>query len=277
MTTTPLNDRIPLPLDGNFVVAGDWHGHASEANMVIKSIKDSDINVDTIIHVGDFGTYKRHQKFLDDLQLELHKNNIRIYFIDGNHDDFDYLYSLPLSDNGLRPVRANIFHIPRGYRWNWEDVSFMGLGGAASINSSKLQKQGEWWEEEALTDEDILRASIPGHVDVMFTHDSPATASNSLANNASEQDQVLERFGPKAVRYCINHRNRLADVTNAVTPKVLYHGHYHSTMKGAYVHMDPDASTGFFYGLNQGGRPDNIILTSVEGTRKRMARLSEKF
>lgn len=275
MTLTPLHERIPLPANGNYLIAGDWHGHQSEADMVLTlAVKSS---IDTIIHVGDFGTYKKHQGFLDTTQRILAAHNIRIYFLDGNHEDFDYLYSIPLLSNGLRAVRDNIFHIPRGFRWSWEGVSFMGLGGAASINVEKLKKEGTWWEQEALTDEDILNASLPGKVDVMFTHDSPVTASNSIANSADEQSAVLERFGPRSVRYCIEHRNRLAQVTNIVTPKILYHGHYHRSMSGAYVHMDDRASTGYFYGLNQGGRPDNVIQTSLELTRDRMRKLHSKY
>lgn len=275
MSFTPLEDRIPLPAGGKFVVAGDWHGHIHEVTPIIKLCVEK--GYDTIIHVGDFGTYVRHQGFLDSVDKLCSEHNIRIYFIDGNHEDFNYLYSLPLDSVGLRPVRSRLSHIPRGYRWSWEGVSFMGLGGAASINSPKLLAKGEWWEQEAITDDDILEAVLPGRVDVMFTHDSPVTASNSIANNASEQDAVLERFGTSAVRYCIEHRNRLAFVTNAVTPKILYHGHYHRAMRGSYVHMDAGSSPGYFYGLDQGGKPDNVIVASLDGTRKRIASLVEKY
>lgn len=237
---------IPKPHNDRFLVAGDWHGNIKQALHVVKQAQLQDI--DTIIQVGDFMGYKKDLKFISRLRyaLETSPRPIQLYFVDGNHEPVPYLYSIPIDpETGLRSIRHNIHHLPRGYRWEWDGISFMGVGGAPSI---KKIPDG-WWPEEAITEEDVQRISSQPKVDVMFCHDSPITAPNSVTSN---QDWAISHFGPQAVKYCTEHRQRLAEITNKLTPRLLFHGHFHKFMQGTYVHMDENATTAKVIGLNQG-------------------------
>jgi hypothetical protein len=61
----------------------------------------------------------RWGRFLDGVERAAATAGISVWFIDGNHENFNLLYSLPLDADGQRPVRDHITHLPRGYRWTW--------------------------------------------------------------------------------------------------------------------------------------------------------------
>lgn len=264
---------IPRPHDDKFIVAGDWHGNLDQALKVVNIAKAQ--NIDTIIQVGDFGAYPTNLRFLAHLRhaLESAQRPITLYFVDGNHEHHLWLNSFPINQQGLRPIRHNIIHIPRGYRWEWDNLSFMGLGGAPSIRKRIHDdpEKNDWWAEEALTQADVLYASSQAPVDVMFTHDSPITAHNTTA---TDQSYAISHFGSEAVRYCTEHRYKLAQVTNALTPRVLYHGHFHKYISTTFVHMNPQGTTAKAYGLDQGSAYSNSHkVTSLDKIRQTIREL----
>ncbi len=57
----------------------------------------------TIIQVGDFGIWPNDKGVVKFLSIEetLAKYNINLYFIDGNHENFDWLYAQPVSEDAL--------------------------------------------------------------------------------------------------------------------------------------------------------------------------------
>lgn len=239
-----------IDLKGRFIIAGDWHGSAMEALDVISEAHVRDIPV--IIHVGDFGIWRNDKPFLNKVESALDQYGIELYFIDGNHENFDMLYAKSFKEDGTRYVRNHISYLPRGHRWEWQGVSFMALGGAASIDR-KFRKEGyDWWPHELLTEHDIAKAIEGGPVDVMFTHDSPSTAPNAITDNLSGQMNARRSFGTQALETCTWHRTQLARVTDAVVPKMLFHGHYHQFMQGTYTHKGEIHARGCYTGLDQG-------------------------
>lgn len=103
----------------------------------------------------------------------------RIAFIDGNHENFDYLYSFPQEDwNGGRVHRIseNIVHLMRGYVFELEGSTFFTMGGCKS--SQKWMDAGIWWPQEEPTAEEIGRGlrNLEAHgrqVDHILTHNFP--------------------------------------------------------------------------------------------------------
>lgn len=232
------------------MVAGDWHGSFAQADKVIRLCHDS--GLDTIVHVGDFGIWHNDKPFLNQMEHLLSEWDIEMYFIDGNHEDFNRLYEKKILDDGTRYVRDHITYLPRGYRWDWHGVSFLALGGAVSIDRNHRVEGRSWWPQEALTDEDILTAQSGGPVDVMFTHDSPASAPNSICDDWQGQVKAMKYFGKEQLAACTDHRKRLQEVTDVTTPRILYHGHYHKRMSGIYLHGDDNNTVGEVFGLDQG-------------------------
>src|SRR5215217_1045375 len=236
----------------NFLIATDWHGSFQQAQEIIFQAVRSDIN--TIVHLGDFGIKESSYTYLDSMQRLLEFFKIRLYFIDGNHEHFDKLYRREVLEDGTRFVRDNIFHLPRGFRWSWNDISFMAVGGAASINRFTSSGSTHWDPAEFITDEDVAKAIEGGPVDVLFTHDSPADAPNDLVDDYDLQAECIKRFGLTSVMYTYANREQLKEITNEVNPRLLFHGHYHQAMYNKYRH-EKSKKHAKIYCLNQGTVP----------------------
>lgn len=237
----------------NFLIATDWHGNAEQGREVIFEAERK--NIDTIIHLGDFGIKQSSYRYLGQLQRYLEFFKINLYFIDGNHEYFDQIYKKePLAD-GTYFVRDNIFYLPRGKRWSWYDVSFLALGGAASINRFKSGSGSSHWDpNEFITEADVKKAIGGGPVDVMFMHDSPSDAPNTRLDDIELQKNCIKDFGLASVMYTYAHRERLREVTNAVEPRMLFHGHYHQYMHSTYKHQE-SGKHAKIWGLDQGSVP----------------------
>lgn len=232
-----------------FILAGDWHGNWPEAERVIRHAHDQGIQI--VVQVGDFGVWQGDKKYLNKINTLLKAFDMHMYFIDGNHENFDMLNVKGTNEDGTRFVRERVSHLPRGFRWEWNGVSFLALGGAASIDRKHRREGTSWWKEELITDEDVAKSIEGGVADVMITHDSPASAPNSITDDLAGQMGARMYYGDDVLDECTAHRQQLARVTDVVQPKVLFHGHYHKHMSGYYRHLDQDWMA-FVVGLDEG-------------------------
>lgn len=223
-------------------MVGDSHGNLDYLQQVIQyGIDEGD--VDEIIQLGDFG-YWEHTvggvRFLDQLNEILIEHELKLHWVDGNHENHAMLRA-KYKPHGLTPIRSNIVYIPRGTRWEWDGVTFLGIGGAYSIDKrSRLADTAEavrfnhmsenpypdhvfdsWWPEELITLEEVELACEGGHVDVVVSHDSPSCADTFEA--------YFTRTGSRLrpIPETTQNQWRLQDVYNATLPKRWYHGHYH--------------------------------------------------
>lgn len=214
----------------NICLAGDWHMNHSWAVEAMKYAKHT-YDADVIVHAGDFG-YNFSQKFVQTLHETAIELGMHILFVDGNHENYDYLYNKALDRFGVRPITDRIIHLPRGFRWNWNNVDYMALGGAVSIDKMYAGRfmrvpRVEWWSEEVLTYYDVEYASREGNVDVMITHDCPSGVEIPGITKDANHGWDLT-----VVRECEDHRDVLAVVVDEVQPKLLVHGHYHVRYDG---------------------------------------------
>lgn len=210
--------------------AGDWHGVTMATRRVITSAKEQ--GATHILHTGDFGIWNTQgtQLFLKDINLRLVHNNQILYLVDGNHEEFPHLYDekqFPIQPDGTRRIRSNIFHLPRGFRWTWDDVSFLALGGAYSIDRNFRQLNSSYWEEETISDEDVARAIQGGTADILISHDSPADSPNPVTDDPLSQHNAMRFFGMTHLNASNEHRLQLQKVTDIVDPVIIAHGHYH--------------------------------------------------
>lgn len=262
----------------SFLIATDWHGNADQAREVIFEAERK--GIDTIVHLGDFGIKESSHRYLGTLQRYLEFFNIRLYFIDGNHERFSRIFQKEVLSDGTCFVCDNIFYLPRGLRWSWQGVSFMALGGAGSINRFKPGSGSSHWDDnEFITDKDVEKAISGGPVDVMFMHDSPADAPNELIDSADEQMKCIKTFGLTSVMYTYAHREQLRQVTNAVNPRFLFHGHYHRYMHSTYKHQESGMHAKI-WGLDQGSVPLNTsrstFVFDFYQAKHGMSRLKDK-
>lgn len=213
---------IEFPTDvSKIAVVGDLHRNLKYALKCIKKAKLADVQV--IVQVGDFG-YDFQGGFLKVLEVELAKADIILMFIDGNHEDFNWLYDREVSEDDVRRLREHIWHLPRNFRWQWQGVKFHALGGAHSVDRQQRTPMVSWWPQEHLTQVDYAVALESPEADVMITHDAPTQAPVPLGD-ASWIPAV-------DLHSAALHRTLLRDVVEVIKPKHLFHGHYHVRYEG---------------------------------------------
>ena len=143
---------------------------------------------DFVIILGDFGLVWSNSKdekywldWLDDKPFTT-------LFVDGNHENFDLLYTYPVVDyhgGKAHKIRDNVYHLMRGYVFDIDGKTFFTFGGARSHDISdgildpmafddteefkklyhSFQKHGKmfrvkgfsWWEQEMPNDEELER------------------------------------------------------------------------------------------------------------------------
>ena len=136
----------------------------------VESAKEEDI----LILLGDI-CLKLEEEYreFDEYFLSIKKN---IAFIDGNHENFDYLYSFPEEDwNGGKVHRLtdHIVHMKRGHIFTIEGKTFLAFGGCKS--STRWKDRGYWYPQEEPTDEEyaLLKENLEkrgNQVDYILTH-----------------------------------------------------------------------------------------------------------
>ena len=202
-------------------IMGDWHADAYFAELIIEAAHN--LGAEIIVHTGDFGfSYHNdhHRNFISRVTRKLRKLDMVLVSVDGNHESFDYLNSLPLNADGLRPVTKHIAHLPRGFRWKWWDTTWLALGGAHSVNSHLLTPGYDWFPEELITWAQAEEVIAAGHADVMVTHDVPNKVYIQGLPGAS-------LFPAYQINAAEEHHALLGEVVDEVRPDWLFHGHMH--------------------------------------------------
>jgi hypothetical protein len=216
------------------MVVGDLHGDTRAGVTVLKKAKS--LGIDTIMQVGDFGYWPHFTDgidFLDALNFTARENDLHLYWLDGNHENFDALEAAvkhyPKDDHGRVWIRSHIRYCSRGASWTWNHKRFMTVGGAVSVDKANRvwqeQQHGHtrrlWWPQEQLTDDELqfaMAKAAKKPVDYLFTHDCPT--------NAPFRGRMKNDLDSQA------HRQKMDRLGQAVKPKVWFHGHMHTRYDG---------------------------------------------
>jgi len=203
---------------------------------------------DIVIVCGDFGIW-------DDSNSErwwfkwLAGKSFTIAFVDGNHENFDRLYSdeFPVVDfhgGKAHQIRENIFHLMRGYVFTFEGKKFFAFGGAQShdirdgildrddfktneqfFNAIRLwYKQRRmfrinhvsWWKQELPTQEEM------------------DFGLQTLNENGNKVDYIISHCCPQEIASVNGYHNpdKLTMYFNEIAHTVQfdkwYFGHYHN-------------------------------------------------
>ena len=212
--------NLGLPDVRHVAFAGDWHGQAQYARRAINHLTLGDgPHVDAVLHLGDFG-YKFTADYLNQIQAAARRADLIVAFVDGNHEDFDWLLAQPVDNDGVRRLRDRVWHLPRGLRWEWSGKQFLALGGAVSVDKYGRTPGASWWPQETITDAQAWAAIADGPADIMVCHDTPAGYEIPRLGDPNMWAEGL-------IRASNQHRELLAEVVNLVRPRYLWHGHYH--------------------------------------------------
>jgi predicted phosphodiesterase len=238
------------------LLVGDTHGNAQWLERAVFSAARQH-RADVIFQVGDFGWWPRNPAstaFLDVARGA----RVPLWWIDGNHEDHDSLRAAIAeaggkTDAGLIELGSNLFFVPRGTRFDFGGVSVLACGGAHSIDR-RLRTAGiDWFEDEHITDDDVLRCLAHGHVDVLISHDAPA----GWQIPSLPPERGFPDLWQLELTECWAHRRQLTRIMEAVTPRLVVHGHYHS----GYRHqLDTGWGQVEIVGLSEDGTTGNLVL-----------------
>lgn len=209
------------------LLLGDAHGDVRFMEKGVSIARAQDCS--WLVQLGDFG-FGWDPRYAQDVARAAEQAAVPVCWLDGNHENFAELKVAVERVEMLRraglgrsdPIRVEdwellpwLMYLPRGFRWEWDDVTFMALGGANSIDKA-YRKEGEsWWPDELITDEDEERAIGGGPCDIMLTHDVPTGVDMGIQLMFMHDRPDRE------------NRDRVRRVCDKVKPKLLVHGHYH--------------------------------------------------
>ena len=192
---------------------GDIHGRWPDLMEAIRLLEKH--NVDIMVQVGDLGWWPRFGNdwhgALENLQLES-----QLYFIDGNHEDFENLKACCRFDV-CKPqeIHPNLWYLPRGTVIDWDGVRFGFMRGARSIDALHRCEGIDWFAAEIPSYSEYMRlADEDLNIQVMVTHDGPTDMGDDLIG---VKDDLLSEGCRVALQ-------RLKDIHQ---PEAWVHGHYH--------------------------------------------------
>ncbi len=202
---------------------------------------------DYVIICGDFGGIwdldresKNEKYWLDWFE----ERSYTLLFVDGNHENFDRLYSYPVKEwhgGKVHEIRPHILHLMRGQVFSIEGKKIFTFGGASSndiqggilekddINFHEKKKRLErsyipyrinhvsWWERELASDEELeegmtnLRKN-ENAVDFIITHCCSISTQHLIGG---------ELYNPNVTTEFLEY------VKNNVRYKKWFFGHYH--------------------------------------------------
>lgn len=106
-----------------------------------------------------------------------------VLFVDGNHENFNLLNSIPVSVwNGgkVHKISNSIYHLMRGQIYTIEGKKILAFGGALSFDKERRKEGLNWWKEEMPTEEEYQEALINLKknnytIDYVISHDCPTS------------------------------------------------------------------------------------------------------
>lgn len=207
----------------NIYLFGDTHGEL-EIDKVFSQVS-SFANDDFIIVCGDFGVlwdYKVQNRFFSKKEKKIIKKieqlPCELLFVDGNHENFDRINTLPrvqrFGGEVGEYIKDKCYHLRRGNIYEIAGKNVLTFGGALSIDKAErlhyeaYTRKRVWWAGEAITALQLERgleniAKFGGNIDIVVTHTCPASFLRCLAEkidieyklqdeNAHHLERILE-------------------------------------------------------------------------------------
>ena len=233
-------------------IVGDTHGDDTFISRLHKMIEldrkrytDPNDGVNTIIQLGDFSLFY-NKNIIHSISSWLNKNeSYRWYWIDGNHDNHDYIDQVILDNEFTKDVpiahyHERMFYCPRGSVTTIGKTKCMFVGGGVSIDKSERRYGVSWFPQETISYSDINRALDNNKdIKIMFTHDAPIT---------TVLEKTLQTLALKTEDESYRHRMIISQLVDEIHPTVLFHGHYHYRYSALY--SSPDGKKTVVQGLD---------------------------
>lgn len=228
-------------------ITGDCHRDFDKFNVDIFPEQKEMTKEDFVIICGDFGGIWDKDvsgEWETYLLEELDSKQFTTLFVDGNHENFDRLYSYPVEEwNGgkVHRIRLSVIHLMRGQVFTIAGKKIFTFGGAKSHDISgdileyddpdfhKKRKTLEgnfktyrvnhysWWKQEMPSDDEMMEgiANLNAHsnkVDFIVSHCCAASTQALIGRGMYKRDYL---------------NDYLEKIRQSVEFKKWFFGHYH--------------------------------------------------
>jgi len=172
-------------------LTGDTHANLDIGKLNTKNFpqqKDLTKN-DFLIICGDFGLVWDGSAREIYWQDWLSSRNYTTLFVDGNHENFDILRRMPLSEKfggQVREIASDIYHLERGQVLTIDGKKIFVMGGARSVDKDGRIEHLSWWKEEMPAIWEMDRAlsaleAVNWEVDYVVTHCAPRSVQQMIS------------------------------------------------------------------------------------------------
>lgn len=219
------------PPSGPVLLLGDSHGDAGALAYALRELELA--GGDTLIQLGDFGWFTGRNGGPPDFAVKVSKIavrlNKRVLWFRGNHEN---QWSLGYRENAYPTepleVLPNITFLPDGIRFLWNGTRVVVVGGGVSVDKGQPWRAfgTGWWPEETIHPEVAEMIKSDGPADVMLSHDCPSGVT--LHGSYQADGESASAFNSTNILESKMHQRVVRDIVEAVQPKYLYHGHYHT-------------------------------------------------
>lgn len=143
---------------------------------------------DYVVVLGDFGLFwRKRDKHNGKYMRQVQALPNTLLFVDGNHENFDWLEEFPVEDcfgGQVQRCGENILHLMRGEIYTIEEKRFFVCGGATSTDQEFRKPHVSWWPMENVTNAEKEHAlenlDRNGSVDFILTHTCPDVAARLM-------------------------------------------------------------------------------------------------
>ena len=202
-------------------VTGDTHADLDIGKLSMRSFPQQRnlTKDDCLIICGDFGLAWDDSKRERYWQKWLSEKNFTTLWVDGNHENFDYLKTFPLTDKfggKVREITPSIYHLDRGQVLTIDGKKIFVMGGASSHDKWHRKEHISWWADELPSAQEMERAIAAldkenWAIDYVISHCAPRSVQKMIAD--WYENDSLTGF--------------LERVRTDLTFKHWYFGHYH--------------------------------------------------
>lgn len=229
-------------------VTGDCHAEFNKFSTKNFPEQKGMTHDDIVIVCGDFGLW--HDDKTERYWLRwLNRKNFTTVFVDGNHENFDRLYGdeFPIVDfhgGKAHKIRENIYHLMRGYVFEFDGKKFFCFGGASSHDiRDGILDRGDFDSDEGFmaTVRDWDRRGKMFRINHLswWKQELPAQeeldfGQQTLIQNGDKVDYIISHCCPQEIASSCGFREPdvLTQWFNMVAHTVQfdrwYFGHYHN-------------------------------------------------
>lgn len=224
----------------------DWSKFSTDSFLEQKEMTRDDY----VIVCGDFGVW--HPDNTEKWWFKwLSEKNFTLLFVDGNHENFDRLYSdefeiVDFYGGKAHRICENVYHLMRGYVFELCGKKFFAFGGASSHDiQDGILEPSDYKSNKELTNDynkrtqrgEMLRINhISWWQQEMPSEDEMKFGLETLRNNGNKVDYIISHCCPQEVASLFSHgfykSDKLTDYFNTVARTTefskWFFGHYHN-------------------------------------------------